>query len=497
MKRWVKVVVSAVLAVVLILGTVIGGYAAFVNRKVDSADVTNLKQYEDIALGANVFNSEKKETSKMTDGKKSTGLTLHEGESIYLEFSEPVTADTIVLRETLNKGGSLAYALEGGTKQFSIYASLNGKEEMIYRNDKIDTYRMCTFPETTFDALRIEIDGCRGSAKLNEVSVYNVGKTEKEFRVNDYFVYGEGADCVNNKQFLTNLDHITDLTMFIGVSLDENGEIVYTPDKETFIRSLADVRAAIGDRDIKLYCEIGIDAEDKGGFIAKYSKKIAENLAAFTLEHDFDGVDFDWEYPSGSKDWDAYNQLALDLHEELSKVGKKFSFAVAVWNMRFSDEAKEAVDYFNVMIYDHITDDRDGYHSTFKETTLAIERLIYQGYDKEKICLGLPYYGRNVRDSDQEGNYWINYDKSNITDPWTNYSEKGVHTNGETGEETIRKAYFNGYAMIRDKTAYAVAMELGGIMTWHGMSDIPVDNELSLHKAVTEAIGERLETPSN
>lgn len=486
MKKWKKIVISVVLIIVLLLAAVVGGYSIYVNRKVDSADVSNLKNYENIALSATISDNDKNGSSKLTDGKHSTGITVHKGDNLYFDFDEPVTCNTILLRETLNKPGSLAYALEGGTKQFSIYASLNGEEKLIYRNDKIDTYRLCTFEDTEFDALRIQFDDCRGSARINEVAFYNVGKTARDdFRINDYFIYEE-SDYQHNEKFLAYLDKVTDLTLFIGVGLDENGQVTFSDGKEDFAEKLADLRGAIGDRDIKLYCNV-FSNDTEGDYFAENSKTIAKNLADFTVEFGLDGVDLDWEYPSGSKDWDAYNQLALDLHQELSKVGKKFSFATAVWNMRFSDEAKEAVDYFNIMIYDHVSDDYNGYHSTFKETTLAIERLYYQGYDMKKICLGMPYYGRNLNHSEC-GNFWVNYCDSGINDRWTN-TASGSFVEGYSEQP----AYLNSYAMIRDKTAYAISMSLGGIMTWHMMSDAPADSNICLHNAVEEICEQRLE----
>lgn len=490
MKLWKKAVIAIIVITVIVSIIGILGYYFYVNRKVESEDVSSLKNYDNLAVQADISFDNKDVTKKLTDGRKTTAVKVSDGDNIYLSFEEPVTCNTIVLRETLNKSGSLAYALEGGTKQFSIYATYQDEETLIYQNDKIDTYRMCTFPETKFDALRIQFDSCRGSAKLRDISIFNVPKTNDDFRINDYFIY-EDEDYQHNEKFKSYLNKVTDLTMFIGVGLGEDGEVTYSPDKETFIKRLDDVRAAIGDRDIKLYCNV-FSGDADSTFFSEHSKDIAKNLADFVTEFSLDGVDFDWEYPSGGKDWAAYNQLALDLHESLSKIGKKFSFATAVWNMRFSDEAKEAVDYFNIMIYDHISDDYNGYHSTFKETTLAIERLYYQGYNMKKICLGMPYYGRNLKNSEYD-NYWIDYSNSNITDPWTNFSEKATFINKDTGEKSIRPAYFNGYAMVRDKTAYAISMSLGGIMTWSMMGDVPTDEDLCLHNAVMEACNQRLE----
>ncbi len=483
-----NIVLTILLIVAQLCGINVDNCPLFEDATFTSAEISALAEYENLAAGAEILGPERDAIEGVTDGKYLTGVTLHAGDNLYLKFPQPIDCNSIVLQETLNKIVISSDPLEGGTKQFSIYASLNGREQLIYRNDKIDSYRLCTFPTVTCDTIRIRCDQCRFSAKLNEIGVYNVQKTQQNFRINDYFVY-DGLDYANNEKFKGYLDTVTDLTLFLGVvGINANGEVTFSPDKATFADRLNNVRAAIGDRDIKLYCNV-FSADADAAFFSN-SKKLAANLADFVTEFSLDGVDFDWEYPDTSEDWDAYNQLALDLRAEFDKIGKKFSFATAGWNMKFSEEAIEAIDYFNLMVYDNTSQDSDGYHATFKHATSAIERLHYQGYDLQKICLGIPYYGRNIRFGNNDGARWFSYFNSRIKDPWTNVGTMPVDIGD--GTVTMQKGYFNGYAMVRDKTAYAIDMGLGGIMTWHTMEDLPVEESLSLHRAVQEACEQRL-----
>lgn len=424
--------------------------------------------------------------------KPHSHFRVKNGDCVQFNFDKPVTANTIILREKLNKKGSI-YGLpfEGGVKQFSIYASLNGVENLIYRNDKIDSYRMCTFSEETFDSLKIVFDDCRKNAVIKKIEIYNVGKVKQKLRINDYFVYEENRDYAHDKGFVDYLDTITDLTMFIGAGINRNGEVTYGPDKETFAKRIDEVRAAIGNRDVKLYCTV-FSSNETGDFFEGKTKKLAKNLVEFLNEFNLDGVDFDWEFPSNLNDWRIYSDLAVDLHKAFAPYGKKFSFTPAVYNMKFTKAAKEAVDYFNIMVYDLGLKDYNGYHSTFKHHAYAAERLIKTGYAPEKICLGFPYYGRETKGTNA-GNYWIDYRISEIKDKWSNFSSNGCRLDKQTGEKVPADTYYNGYAMIRDKTAYAISMGIGGVMTWSMMSDLLVDNELSLHRAVKDACEQRLE----
>lgn len=488
MKNLTKAVIAAAsLAVPL----AIGGYAShYLLHRAKSADISDLKYYENLALKAKVMDKNGYAASLLTDGNKLTGITVINGDCIYLKFKKPIFCNTILLEEALTKQGTSTFPLEGGTKHFCIYAALNGDEKLIYSNDKIDEYRMCTFPRIETDYLRIQFDECRGNAKIKNIGVYDVGKSKNNFRVNNYFVYND-KDYAHNEKFKSLLGGLTDLTMFIGISIDKNCEIVYEKGKEAFAKRLEDVREAIGERDIKLYTTV---FGDFSNILYGNTKKIAKALSEFVQEFNLDGVDFDWEYPQGPKEWKAYSDLAVDVHNEFVKVGKKVSFAIAVFNINFTREAMEALDYLNIMVYDQIQEDYYGYHATFKHATLAVEKLIYQGYKREKLCLGLAFYGRNLKHNNQ-GNYWLDYSKSNINDPWTNFSNKAVHIDDNTKQKSIRKGYFNGYAIVRDKTAYAISTGIGGIMNWEIMCDHPATNPLSLHNAVNEACAQRLENP--
>lgn len=479
---------AAIAAASLAVPLAISGYAShYLLHRAKSADISDLKYYENLTLSAKVMDKNGYATTLLTDNNKFTGITVVNGDCIYLKFKKPVFCNTILLEEALNKQGTTTFPLEGGTKRFSIYAALDGDEKLIYSNDKIDEYRMCTFPRVQTDYLRIQFDECRGNAKINKIAVYDVGKAKQDFRVNNYFVYNK-TNYEHNEKFKSLLNGLTDLTMFIGVSVDNNCNVVYEKGKDAFAERLADVRRAIGDRDIKLYTTVFCDFKN---LLYGNTKKIAKALAEFVQEFNLDGVDFDWEYPQGSKEWQAYSDLAIDVHNEFSKIGKKVSFAIAVFNIHFSREAMQALDYLNIMVYDQIHEDYDGYHATFKHATLAIEKLIYKGYKREKLCLGLAFYGRNLKHNNR-GNYWLDYSNSNINDPWTNFSDKAIHIDDKTKQKSVRKGYFNSYAMIRDKTAYAISTGIGGIMNWEIMSDLPASNPLSLHNAVNEVCAERL-----
>lgn len=474
-----------------ILAGAVGGYIAYVNQKVNSKNYSDTKMNENLFFSATVTNQAGKAICTVPHTAKLPPLLMGKGDYILLTYDQPITFNTIILKEALLKIGSLAYLAEGGTKRFSVFAEKDGAYELVYRNDKIDAYRLCYCNSVTTSSLKIKVDDCRGTTVLREVGIYNLAPKKQDFQVIDYLSYQEDVDYSTNENFRAYAKTVTDIILFPAVSLDANGAIFYPNGKESFLQKVNEIKAGTDELGVDLHCEVFAGNERKS-FFEKNIDTIATNIAAFATEFDFAGVDMDWEYPRNREEWAVYDRLVIAVHEALEPLGKKIAIAIAVWNVAFSEEARNAVDYFNVMVYDHLQDDYNAYHATFKQATLAVERLIYKGYDRKKICLGSPYYGRETRENRDIGPMWMNYRESTIDNPWQNVDPL-FHVQGvDKYDDTTQVTYFNGYAMIRDKTAYAIAMGLGGVMGFSMDIDKTMDSPLALHRAVEEVVKNRL-----
>ncbi|MEG2395552.1 MAG: glycoside hydrolase family 18 protein [Oscillospiraceae bacterium] len=483
---------SAIMAIVMTIMTAFGVNPATTLGRAKSVDLSNLKDLPNIAAQSQVLHNNSTEAvTSLSDNNGLTMLKLQKGDSIFMNFTNDVTFNTIVIEELSDKKGPSATKFEGGTKQFSIYAQKNGQYELIYQNDKIDEYRLCTFDTVTTKSIKIVFDDCRDNATVKEISIYQVGKTKTNFRVNDYFVANKDKNYSLDLEFIGYLKTVTDITLFGGVYIGKDGTIQFRDgNEEAFANQLKQIKTAIklSGQDTKIYCNV-FSGDEPASFFQDKTSTIAKNISAFLVKYDLQGADIDWEYPEAKEDWVAYNQLVLDIRKEFDTVGKKLSLAVAVWNVNFSKAAMEAVDYYNVMLYDLSGDDFDSYHSSFRSTTGAIETMIKKGYTREKICLGFPFYGREVPKYNPGCEAtWPSYRGCGFETKWENVQYK-TDANGVKSP----LYYFNGYAMIADKTAYAISMSLGGVMTWHMESDLPAYKELSLHRAMNETVKERVE----
>jgi chitinase len=203
---------------------------------------------------------------------------------------------------------------------------------------------------------------------------------------------------------------------------------------------------------------------------AESRQRFARKVVAACLERRLDGVDIDWEHPRDAAEAEQYGLLLKELRAAFLPQGLLLSMTLAAWQPLTSD-AIAAVDYVQVMAYDH--PDR---HSTFEGATADIERIRKAGAAAEKIVLGLPFYGREVKQFDK-------------VQTWQQISARFPELNGDESDGL----FFNGPRTIRRKTEWALSEKLGGVMVWELGQDAPGARSLltiirqTVHHRITSA----------
>jgi chitinase len=189
---------------------------------------------------------------------------------------------------------------------------------------------------------------------------------------------------------------------------------------------------------------------------AKNRAKFVQEAVQVCLEARLDGLDLNWEHPKNATEMAGYEKLLVELHEVFEPYGMVLSVTVSGWQ-KLSSEAIAAVDWVNVMSYDH-----NGRHATFESARADVKELIEGGVPIHKINLGLPFYGRHITKRKQVETY------------------REIFRNYNTAPEVdeVDKLYFNGPSTIRQKTAWAIQSQLGGVMVWELGQDAAGDNSL-------------------
>lgn len=315
---------------------------------------------------------------------------------------------------------------------------------------------------------------------LTSFPIKTVSQRAEDFRIVTYAV---GSNFVDASRI--DASHFVDLTdvILIGVSdFNTDGEIILNPE---FEKILANIKVAMKDSDANLYLNLigpgytttstdwneQMDDQANQHDIAFKSGKLEENIKDVLVKYSFDGVFFDYEYPLTKAHWKVFDKFLISLDGCLGD-DFKIGCAISAWNTKQSRKAIKVVDMVEVMAYDIW--DRDGTHASLKNAKQCIRQMILNGYKKEQLDLGIPFYARPVT----KDAYWYGYN-----DWYTKLDGKGFCLDEGTGLTFS----FNTYDMVYEKTQWAINRGVGGAMVWHYSCDIPKDNELSLFNAIYNA----------
>ncbi|XP_063834194.1 chitinase-3-like protein 2 [Ostrinia nubilalis] len=219
-----------------------------------------------------------------------------------------------------------------------------------------------------------------------------------------------------------------------AVSLDPHldlGDVSWTRDNFRKFTSLKDKNP-----NLKTLLAVGgwNEASAKYSVMAanpNYRQNFIQSSLAMIQEHNFDGLDVDWEYPNrrdtvhGSADIDNFSTLLKELREEFDKHDLMVTVAVSAVEERALlsydvPAVAKYVDYVGVMAYDMsgawdpVTGHNAPLHisegdSTENEAALytvenAIKFWLKAGCPPEKLVMGVPFYGRTFTLSDTNAN---------------------------------------------------------------------------------------------
>lgn len=193
-------------------------------------------------------------------------------------------------------------------------------------------------------------------------------------------------------------------------------------------------------------------------------RQFISNLSDLCLTAGFSGADYDWEFPANSIENDAYSVLIVETLTEFDKNDLKISVALNV-SQKLSTAAYDALHRINIMSYDH-----GGYHSTYDQSVLDVNNFINRGISPDKLCLGIPFYGREIENFSNEMSY---------------RSIVSIYNPGPD-EDIVDGFFYNGPATVQRKTNFAIQRKLQGVMIWEIGQD--ATGESSLLSAINTQI---------
>ncbi len=241
---------------------------------------------------------------------------------------------------------------------------------------------------------------------------------------------------------------------------------------------------------VEVYLSVGGGGSGSDNFPAVAANE--EAMARLVLEirqylfaNCLDGVDIDWEHWTGSAsntvipaESMAYAEILQMLKQEIEPFGLGLSIDVSAsnWGGRHIPDVEAFVDYLQIMAYDFTGPwSEPGPHSAFDdaigsgsdESSTGLAYWVnYRGWPKDKVILGVPFYGR---DFDDNGGAGVTYASilEKYPDAWK--------------YDQVDNIYYNGIATMVQKTQYTKDHQYPGIMIWEIAQDHPADSLSLLH----------------
>ena len=261
----------------------------------------------------------------------------------------------------------------------------------------------------------------------------------------------------------------------------------------TLMSQLKDSAHANG---VEVYVSVGGgDGSTNFAWIAtkdEYMKRFIREVRQYVFQNCLDGVDIDWEYWSGysnsnviQAESSAFVYIIRSLKEELSpfNIGISADLGASHWSgMHFYTDVVKYIDDLQIMCYDFTGPwSSPGPHSSYEQsigtgssiTSTGLAYWVnYRKWPKEKMLLGVPFYGR---DFDNDGGQGIAY------------SEIVKMSPDAFLDDRINNIYYNGIETMARKTQYVIDNDYAGIMIWELAQDSNVDS-LSLLNAINTTI---------
>lgn len=245
-------------------------------------------------------------------------------------------------------------------------------------------------------------------------------------------------------------------------------------DSHTWLGRLEGIRNALAAQTGNIKLRIGVAGGHWKDMAADATARtnFARNIKALIDTYRLDGVDLDFEWPTGASEFADYSAMVLKLREVLGS-GVCFTVSLHPVAFRISPEAIAAVDFISYQCYGPAV-----MRFPFSQFVTDAEAALAYGIPKEKLVMGVPFYGSTGSATTGYYNLVVEQRLSDATlDNFAGYT-------------------FNGQKTIREKTQYVCQQGLAGIMSWDLATDVDITHPKSLLKAVQEELDNYVPAPA-
>lgn len=436
------------------------------------------------------------------NGKEKSEPRLSSSRPGEIEFiwDSPVRANTLVIKEPT-----------ATVKDFDIQVNRGDEWETWYSNFQIGRFRYVllndrkTGEPLETKALKLRVLNADGFIldryKIEDVSLYMVTRPMRDdFLVSVYanggaespekWAEGRVARLLERETF----DVINDIIFFRGIDLAPDGHLVENSSFHLSYEKVLERRRITGNKTrirISLFMAVkegGMGSsyayEEAFGTAENRNNLIEDARALFQKYPEIEGIDLDWETYFTKEQLGFYRDIIVELSENFPD--KVISIAAHTMpDNGLASDAVEALGNLNLMGYDNY--DKYWYHMDFETTAYGmLNRALAYGYEEDQIVYGHGFFGRPDQDR-WDIPQWVDHkDFSDELGWYGNIAPVREEVNGEVLDYV---QYFNGPAMVADKTALVIDSGARGVFVWHYPET--TEDENSLYKGIELAIKAR------
>lgn len=288
-------------------------------------------------------------------------------------------------------------------------------------------------------------------------------------------------NTLNHLDF-SKLTHIA--VAFAKIEQNNNQWIPYITENVTKTVAKLKNRIKTQNADTKIILSIGgafADGFCQASRTAESRRIFTEELIKIVDRLQIDGIDIDWEFPGSSVlGIEACKNCKADYILLLAEIKKQLNgrlLTVAVGSNRYIGTDVKAlskiVDYVFVMTYDLGTA-----HSDIFLTKIFVTMWKLSGVPSSKLCVGVPFYGKNIRNLDE-------------TKPFS-YLKNGKiisRINQSYAYIDDKKWCFDTPYDIKQKSLWVNKHNLGGIFCWELSSDFNNQLLTAMHDGINSISG--------
>lgn len=246
---------------------------------------------------------------------------------------------------------------------------------------------------------------------------------------------------------------------------------------------------------------VSINQKSSGNFSnvckdATLRTKLVDNIIAFMLEMELDGVDIDWETPKESEK-ENFTLLMKELYEKVKAIDEDLLVTAAIGGGKWAPpcydlpNSKNYMDYINLMTYSMATSNGYYQNSLYKSTKGAtlvscsidesIEIYNELGVENSQIIVGIPFYCTKQTASGGPGSktgsgvsvsYSVMLDEYPVSDTMKEYFDEECGVPYRYDPTTKIMFSYDNERSIELKCDYINTLGLAGIMYWQYGQDV-------------------------